>query len=69
MENCPEYLDVLFGTTRLGALYVPVNTAFRGAFLAHQLRDSRTKVVTVGIARARAVVPVVRPSNERQREL
>jgi crotonobetaine/carnitine-CoA ligase len=47
MENCPEYLDVLFATMRLGGLYVPVNTAFRGDFLSHQLRDSRTKVVVV----------------------
>jgi crotonobetaine/carnitine-CoA ligase len=47
MENCPSYLDVLFGTTRLGALYVPVNTAFRGDFLAHQLRDSQTRVAVV----------------------
>jgi crotonobetaine/carnitine-CoA ligase len=47
MENCPAYLDVLFATTRLGGLYVPVNTAFRGDFLAHQLRDSHTRVVVV----------------------
>src|SRR6478672_5568771 len=47
MENCPEYVDVLFGVTRLGGLYVPVNTAFRGDFLAHQLRDSAAKVVVV----------------------
>src|SRR4051794_32080744 len=47
MENCPEYLDVLFGVTRLGGLYVPVNTAFRGDFLAHQLRDAGAKVVVV----------------------
>src|SRR4051794_14630106 len=47
MENCPEYLDVLFGVTRLGGLYVPVNTSFRGDFLAHQLRDAGAKVVVV----------------------
>src|SRR3954454_10569762 len=41
MENCPEYLDVLFGVTRLGGLYVPVNTAVRGGVLAHQLRRAR----------------------------
>src|SRR4051794_5358782 len=59
MENCPEYLDVLFGVTRLGGLYVPVNTAFRGDFLAHQLRDAGAKVVVVDEALLPRVAEVV----------
>jgi crotonobetaine/carnitine-CoA ligase len=58
MENCPEYLDVLFGVTRLGGLYVPVNTAFRGDFLAHQLRDAGARVVVVDEALLPRVVEV-----------
>src|SRR6478672_7010662 len=59
MENCPEYLDVLFGVTRLGGLYVPVNTAFRGDFLAHQLRDAGVKVVAVDEALLPRIAEVV----------
>jgi acyl-CoA synthetase (AMP-forming)/AMP-acid ligase II len=47
LETCPEYVDVLFACARIGAIYAPVNTAFRGDFLRHQLRDSGTKVIVV----------------------
>ena len=59
MENCPEYLDVLFGVTRLGGLYVPINTAFHGDFLAHQLRDAGAKVVVVDEALLPRIAEVV----------
>jgi crotonobetaine/carnitine-CoA ligase len=45
MTTCEEWLTAWFGAARLGAVTVPVNTAYRGEFLAAQLRDSRTSVV------------------------
>ena len=47
MGNCAEWIDVLLAAARIGALSVPVNVAFRGDFLAHQLRDSRAVLVVV----------------------
>jgi carnitine-CoA ligase len=45
MNTCEEWLTAWFGAARLGAVAVPVNTAYRGDFLAAQLVDSRTSVV------------------------
>ena len=39
MATSPEWVLAWFGLSRLGAVTVPVNTAYRGGFLAHQLRD------------------------------
>jgi crotonobetaine/carnitine-CoA ligase len=58
METAPEWLDAWFGAARLGAVAVPVNTAFRGDFLANQLRGSGTKLVVLDealVPRLRAV--------------
>jgi crotonobetaine/carnitine-CoA ligase len=43
--TCAEWVDTWLAAARIGAVSVPVNTAFRGEFLAHQLRDSKTKLV------------------------
>ena len=42
MGTSPEWVVLWFALSRLGAVTVPVNTAYRGDFLAHQLRDSQT---------------------------
>lgn len=47
METSPEWVALWFAVSRLGAVAVPVNTAYRGEFLAHQLRDSGTVVMAV----------------------
>ena len=39
-ENCPEFLQVLFGALRIGAVFVPVNTRLAPPEIAHVLRDS-----------------------------
>jgi fatty-acyl-CoA synthase len=44
-ENSPEFLQVLFGTVQLGAVFVPVNTRLVGPEIAHVLRDSGARVV------------------------
>lgn len=45
LDNCVEYLALWFGLSRLGAVEVPLNTAHRGAVLAHMLRLSKARVV------------------------
>lgn len=57
-ENCAEWVDVWLAAAKIGALSVPVNTAFKGDFLAHQLRDSSTKLVFVDREYAPRVVEV-----------
>jgi crotonobetaine/carnitine-CoA ligase len=40
-----DYLAVWFGVCWAGAIDVPVNTAYKGTFLAHVLRESSAKVL------------------------
>ena len=45
MGTSPEWVILWFGLCRLGAVAVPINTAYRGDFLANQLRDSNTMMI------------------------
>jgi crotonobetaine/carnitine-CoA ligase len=47
LENGPAAVLSWFAIVRLGAIYVPVNTALKGALLRHQLADSGARVVIV----------------------
>jgi crotonobetaine/carnitine-CoA ligase len=47
LENGPEQVVTFFATLRLGAIAVPVNTAYKGEFLRHQLADAGARVVVV----------------------
>jgi len=47
MGTSPEWVALWFGISRLGAVAVPVNTAFRGDFLARQLSDSGPVLIAV----------------------
>jgi len=47
LENGAPQVVTFFATLKLGAIAVPVNTAYRGEFLRHQLADSRARVVVV----------------------
>ncbi|MFI6393588.1 AMP-binding protein [Nonomuraea sp. NPDC050540] len=47
LPNGPEILRAWFGANQLGAVFVPVNTAYRGDILAHVLTLVRPKVVVV----------------------
>jgi len=44
LENSVTQVLAFFGTLKLGAIHVPVNTAYKGEFLHHQLADSGAKV-------------------------
>ena len=44
-ENCPEFLQVLFGAAQLGAVFVPINTRLALPEIAHVLGDSGARVL------------------------
>jgi crotonobetaine/carnitine-CoA ligase len=47
VENSPEGLLSWFGAIRGGSIAVPINTAYKGQYLRHQLGDSGARVVVV----------------------
>jgi crotonobetaine/carnitine-CoA ligase len=47
LENSPEMLLAWYATLWAGAVSVPVNTAYKGEYLRHQLNDSGARVVIV----------------------
>jgi len=47
LPNCPEYLFLLFGAAKIGAVTVPINTAYKGTLLAHLLNNSDAEILVV----------------------
>jgi carnitine-CoA ligase len=47
LENGPAQVVTFFAALKLGAVQVPVNTAYKGDFLRHQLADSGSQVIVV----------------------
>ena len=45
LENSPAQVVTFFAALKLGAIAVPINTAYKGEFLRHQLADSGSKAV------------------------
>ena len=45
LDNNLDAVVVSFATQRLGAVIVPVNTAYKGEFLRHQVADSGARIV------------------------
>ncbi len=45
--NRAEAIGMLFASVKLGAVWVPINTGLRGAFLQHQLVNAEPRVVLV----------------------
>ncbi len=46
-ENSPEAMLAWWGTVMVGAIGAPINSAFKGDYLRHQLADSGSRVVVV----------------------
>ncbi|HTW74545.1 MAG TPA: long-chain-acyl-CoA synthetase [Steroidobacteraceae bacterium] len=63
MPNCPEYLAIWLGLSRIGVRVALVNTQLRGAVLAHSINTVAPRALLVGAAlaeaahSARALVP------------
>ncbi|MGD0074450.1 MAG: AMP-binding protein [Candidatus Binataceae bacterium] len=47
LENCPELFLSLIAANKVGAVFVPLNTQLKGAFLEHQLKNSAPCLVIV----------------------
>jgi carnitine-CoA ligase len=47
LPNGPDAVRVLFGVNRLNALYMPINTAYRGNLLQHVIDDATASVLIV----------------------
>jgi crotonobetaine/carnitine-CoA ligase len=45
MENGPDPLTAWYAVNQLGAVHVPINTAYKGEYLRHQINDSGARVV------------------------
>ena len=59
LENSPEALLAWWATVLAGGVSVPINTAYKGEYLRHQLADSGSRVLVVEASlagRAEAVV-------------
>lgn len=47
VKNRAEFMVSLFGIMKSGAVFVPINTDLKGAFLEHQFRNAEPKAVLV----------------------
>lgn len=45
LDNGPDAVLLMFAVHKLGGIYVPINTAFKGEYLRHQLADCGTRIV------------------------
>ena len=59
VENSPEAMLAWWGSVRGGAVAVPVNTAYKGRYLSHQLGDSGARVLLVSASLADRAAAVV----------
>ena len=58
LDNNIDAVATFFGINRLGAICVPVNTAYRGEFLRHQIADAAASVVIAESDYAQRVIAV-----------
>ncbi|MGI9003289.1 MAG: AMP-binding protein [Pseudonocardia sp.] len=58
LPNCPEFVPVIVALARLGAVAVPVNTAYRGELLRHVLDSADVSTLLVDAAYADRLPPV-----------
>jgi crotonobetaine/carnitine-CoA ligase len=47
MKNHPNFLHVWFGSSKLGAVEVPINTAYKGNLLKHIINNSESKLLII----------------------
>jgi crotonobetaine/carnitine-CoA ligase len=59
MENSADYVFVVLALVRLGAVHVPVNTAFKGEYLRRLLEHAAPRAVVVDEALGERLAPVL----------
>jgi crotonobetaine/carnitine-CoA ligase len=47
LPNCPEFLYMWFALAKIGAIEVPVNTAYRGDFLSYIINNCEAKLIVL----------------------
>ena len=45
MDSCPEYIFVVYALSKIGAIWVPINTDYRGEWLSMSFEDSLAKIL------------------------
>ncbi|MGQ0844219.1 MAG: class I adenylate-forming enzyme family protein [Sporichthyaceae bacterium] len=70
LRNCPEVLETMFATWRIGAIAVPLNATYTADELDYHLRDSGAALVVTDVdgetnAQKVATVPVVVAGDDR----
>ena len=45
LPNCPEYIWIWWGSAKMGAVEVPINTSYKGEFLRHIIDQSDSTVL------------------------
>src|SRR5262249_4917039 len=63
LDNCAEQVVSFFAAVKLGAIQVPINTAYKGEFLRHQLVDCGATVFIVQGDYVSRAVEVVGPAS------
>jgi crotonobetaine/carnitine-CoA ligase len=66
LENSPEQVISFFAAIKLGAIQVPINTAYKGEFLRHVLADCGARVVVAQASLAGRVAEVCRDPAARE---
>ena len=64
VENSPEAMLSWWGAVQAGAIAVPINTAYKGEYLRHQLADSGSTVLVVEAGLADRAARVVEQVDE-----
>ncbi len=59
IENSAEAMLAWWGAIRAGAIAVPINTAYKGEYLRHQLTDSGARVIVVTASLVDRVAAIV----------
>lgn len=59
LPNCPEFVPVIVALARLGAVAVPVNTAYRGELLRHVLDSADVSTLLIDAEYADRLPPVL----------
>lgn len=64
LDNGPDAVLLMFAVSRLGAIYVPINTAFKAEYLRHQVADSGAKVMVAESDYAQRVLAIAEGAPE-----
>jgi crotonobetaine/carnitine-CoA ligase len=58
LPNCPEIIHLWFGTAKIGAVEVPINTSYKGEFLRHIIDQSDSKMLIIDREYLNRVLPI-----------